>query len=279
MRRSGRMSVLAALFLIVWPASIVGQSQEPVIDSGPGEFGGHLSVEIPLGAAPLGTTIRVESREPDGRPDELKGLPMQLAFYELQPSDVHFSAPVTVTRSIGFQELGIDRFDPVFDGLIVGSLFTRDADGTWSWSDDAEIRLDAGGGGFTVTATTDHTGPIIAYVAGDLLVATEDESTTPVGQVFRVEGQLRVDPTSRTDIADVAGRTSDEAIATPVRSYDVESFDRASGLEFRCLAPGTVSYETTFTVSDVADVGPLSDAIRLGGTDVAVTQTGEHTCE
>ena len=279
MRRSGRIPVLAALFLMVWPGSTMGQSEMPGNYSSPGIPGGSISVDVPPGAAPPGVAVTVAQRDPSERPDELKAVPMEWAFYELQPSDVHFSAPVTVTRSIGFQELGIDRFDPVFDGLIVGSLFTRDADGTWSWLDDAEIRLDAGGGGFTVTATTDHTGPIITYVAGDLLVATEDTSTTQVGQTFRVEGQLRGDPASRADIADVSGRTSDETVAKAGGSYDVEFFDRAHGLEFECLAPGTVTYETTFTVSGLADVSPLNGAIGLAGTEVAVTQTGEHTCQ
>lgn len=279
MRRSGRMSVLAALFLTVWPASTVGQSEEPEIHSSQGDLGGHLSVQVPPGATPPGTSISVASRDPQERPDELGGVPMEMAFYELQPLDVRFSVPVTVTRSVGFEELGIDQFDPVLDGLIAGSLFTRDAAGTWSWLDDAEVRLDVADAAFTVTGTTDHGGPIMAYVAGDLLVATEDATTSAVGEVFRIEGQLRVDPASGADIADVSGLTSDESIAKPVRSYDVEFFDRAAGLEFQCLAPGTVTYETTFTVSGVADVGPLGDAIGLAGTDVAVTHTGEHTCE
>jgi hypothetical protein len=41
---------------------------------------------------------------------------------------------------------------------------------------------------------------------------------------------------------------------------------------------GRWGYETTFAVSAVADIGPLHDATDLAGTDVAVAQTGEHTC-
>jgi hypothetical protein len=270
---------MAALVLTVWPASTVGQSEGPAIDSGRGELGGRLRVEVPEGAAPPGTTITVLRRDPIERPDELKTVPMEWAFFELQPSDVRFSAPVVVTRSVGFQELGVHGLDPAFDGLIAGSLVTRDAAGTWSWLDDVELRLDMADAAFTVTGTTDHGGPIIALIAGDLIVATEDASITPVGQTFRVEGQLRVDPASRAEIADVSGRTSDESIARSVRSYDVELFDRAAGLELECLAPGTVQYETTFWVSGVADVGPLRDAIGLTGTDVAASHAGEHTCE
>jgi hypothetical protein len=279
MRRSGTMTVLTALFLTVWPASMVGQSQAPAIDSGPGDLGGHLSVEVPPGAAPPGTTITVEARDPSERPVELKAVPLERTFYELLPSDVRFGAPITVTRSISFQELGIDRFDPDVDGLIVGSLFTRDAGGTWSWLDDARVRLDTADAAFAVTGTTDHGGPIMAYVPGALLVATEDDAATPVGAAFRVEGQLRIDPASRAGFASVSGRTSDETIAKPGQSYDVESFDLAMGLEFQCLAPGAVSYETTFTLSGVGDIGPVRDVIHLASTDVAVTQTGEHTCE
>jgi hypothetical protein len=269
---------LAALFLAVWPAPIIGQS-EPPADSGQGELGGRLSIDVPEGAVPSGTTISVVSRDPSERPSELLAVAMRTPFYELQPSDMRFGVPVTVTRSISFGELGIDRTDPVFDGLIVGSLFTRDAGGTWSWLDDAQARFDAAEVTFTLSGTTDHGGPTFAYVPGTLLVATEDDAATPVGGTFRVEGELRIDPTSRADIAAVTGRTSDETIATAGPSYDVEAFDRAAGLEYQCLAPGTVMYETTFSVGDVADIGPISDATGLPGTDVAVTHSGEHTCE
>ena len=86
-------------------------------------------MEIPEGAAPAGTTITVEARDASERPAELKVVPMASTWFELQPSDARFGAPVTVTRSIGFEELGTDTFDPVFDGLVVGSLFTQDASG------------------------------------------------------------------------------------------------------------------------------------------------------
>jgi hypothetical protein len=237
-----------------------------------------LTVDVPSGAAPAGTTVTVVAQAPSDRPDELKSVPMTLAFYELQPSDVIFSAPATVTRTMSFGEVGIEQFDPLLDGLIVGSLFTRAADGTWSWLQDAKIELDPGNEGFTITATTDHGGPILAYVAGDLLVANEDASSTAVGQSFRVEGQVRVVPDSRTTIAAVSGSTSDDAVAKAGQSYDVAFFDRAKGLEYQCVAPGTVQYVTTFTVTDVADVSPLGDAIGLNGTDIDVTQSGEHTC-
>jgi hypothetical protein len=278
MRRSGCVLALTAVFLAVWPASILGQS-EPPIDSGPGELGGRLLVDVPQGAVPSGTTITVVTRDPSERPEELRVVPMRFPFYELQPTDVRFSAPVTVTRWIGFQELDIDGFDPLFDGLVVASLLSRDPAGTWAWLGGTETRLDLAEDAVSVTATTDHGGPIIASVAGDLLVATDDDAATPVGGTFRVEGQLRVDPASRADIVGVSGRTSDETIATAGQGYDVEAFDRAEGLEYQCLAPGTVTYESTFSTGDVGDVGPVADAIGLPGTVVAVTHTGEHTCE
>jgi hypothetical protein len=271
---------MLALFLVtVVPASSVAQTAEPSIGTGPGDVAGLLSVDVPPGAAPAGTTVTVEPRDPDVRPDELRDLPMRHPFHELLPVDARFSAPVTVTRSIPFGALEEGVYDPATDGLIVSALFTRDTDGTWSWLADAQVRLDPEGGAFLVTGTTDHGGPIIGYRAGDLVVATEDASATPVGEVFRVEGQLRVDPGSLAEIADVTGRTSDESIAKPVRSYEVEFFDRARGLELECLAPGTVQYEATFAIGDVADVGPLRSAIGLTGTDVAIVHAGEHTCE
>ena len=73
-------------------------------------------MEVPPGAAPVGATIRVESRDPGERPDQLKGLPIERPFYELQPLDARFSMPVTVTRFIGLQELDIDVYDPSRDG-------------------------------------------------------------------------------------------------------------------------------------------------------------------
>ena len=118
----------------------------------------------------------------------------------------------------------------------------------------------------------------MAYVAGDLLVAGEDASATPVGERFRVEGQLRLDPDSRARIVAVSGTTSDGTIAMATESYEVEGFERAQGIGFECLAPGTVSYETTFTIGDVGDTSPLAGPIGLAGTEVDVIRSGEHTC-
>jgi hypothetical protein len=270
------VSVLAALLLAAWPASAVAQSEAPA--SPAGVAGGPLIVEVPDGAAPAGTTITVVSRDPAERPEELRGVPMERPFHELEPADVRFTSPATVTRSITFQELGIDTFEPTQDGLILAALLTRDVDGTWTWLPGTAVRLDRDGAAFIVTATIDHGGPILTSIAGDLLVATEDATETGVREVFRVEGQLRVDPASGAAIATVTGATSDESIAVPGESYVVEGFERAAGLTFVCLAPGTVRYEATFSVTDVADVGQLNDAVDLTGTDVTVTASGEHTC-
>jgi len=215
----------------------------------------------------------------DERPDELKTVPSTLAFYEIQPTDVAFSGPATVTRTVAFGEVGIDHYDPLFDGLIVGSLFTRASDGTWSWLQDTTVALDPSGGGFTITATADHGGPVFAFIPDGLVVANEDATSTLVGQPFRVEGQLRADPDSRTNISAVSGTTSDESVAKAGNDYDVAVFDRAEGIEFQCVALGTVQYVTTFTISDVADVGLLTTAVALHGTDVSVIQSGEHTCQ
>jgi len=281
MRRSGRLFAAAVLLVLAVPASVVAQTASPGSESpgpsGSSVAGGGLAVDAPDGAAPAGTTVTIVARDPSERPDELAGIPTTLTFYEVQPADVTFSTPATVTRTIGFGELGIEQYDPFTDGVILGSLFTRVGDGTWAWLQDASVGLDEADNRFTVTGTTDHGGPILADVVGNILLANEDGTTTPVGESFHVEGQVRVDATSRADIAAVAGTTSDETVAKPGDSYDVTFFDRAEGIEFQCLAPGTVHYETTFTVHGVADVGPLS-AISLDGTDVSVTQSGDHTC-
>jgi hypothetical protein len=276
------MSGVAVLVLLAVPATVVAQSQSPGESPGtssPSAAGGDLTIDVPDGAAPSGTTVMVAAHGPDARPDELKSVPTTLSFYEVQPDDVVFSAPASVTRTVTFGELGMNGFDPLLDGVIAAALFTRAPDGTWSWLDANQDRIDMTKGGYTITATIDHGGPVFAFVPGDLLLATEDTSTTPVGQSFRVEGQLRVDPSSGAEISTVTGTTSDETIAKAGDSYQVALFDRAEGLEFQCLAAGTVQYETTFTIHDVGDVGPLNAAIGLGPTDVDVVQNGEHTCQ
>lgn len=282
MRRSGRPSMLplalAALVLAAWPASGIAQDPAAGAASATGDRGARLSVDIPPDAAPSGTTIQVVARHPDERPDDLRSVPLTWTFFELLPADARFGAPVTVTRATGFEELGLDAFDPLTDGVPIAALVSRDPDGTWSWLDDPQVRLDVPGTTVTVTATTGHGGPIIATAPGSLLVAAEDDAPTPVGSTFRVEGQLQVDATSRATILAVTGTTSDPAIATPGDSYVVATFDRANGLAFQCLAPGSVTYETTFTVRAAIDIGPLVDAIGLAGPDVAVIRSGTHTC-
>jgi hypothetical protein len=281
MRRSGRLFAAAVLLLLAVPASGVAQTASVGAESpgpaGSPVAGGSLTIDVPDGAAPAGTTVTVVARDPSERPDELATIPTTLTFYEVEPADVTFSTPATVTRTIGVGEVGIDQYDPFTDGVILGSLFTRAGDGTWAWLQDASVGVDEAAGRFAVTATTDHGGPILADIVGNILLANEDGTTTPVGETFHVEGQVRVDATSRADIAAVTGSVSDETIAKVGDTYDVTFFDRAEGIEFQCLAPGTVHYETTFTVHGVADVGPLT-AVSLGGTDVSVTQSGDHTC-
>jgi hypothetical protein len=275
--------VAGLLLLLALPTAALAQSASPGSES-PGASAspvaaGNLTIAVPDGAAPAGTTVTVVTHPPTDRPDELKSVPTTLDFFEVQPDDVSFSTPATVTRTLTFSELGIEPFDPLLDGLIVGGLFTRAADGTWSWLADNQAQLDTADGGFTITATTDHGGPIFAYIAGDLLVANEDTTNTAVGDTFRVEGQLRVDPSSSVEIASVRGTTSDETVAKAGDSYVVALFDRAEGLQFQCLAAGTVDYATTFAIRNIADVSSLGDAIGLGPTDVQVTQSGRHTCQ
>lgn len=282
MRRTGWLAVVAGLLLFSFPAAALAQSASPGSESpGPATSpaaGGSLTIDVPDGAAPAGTTVTVVARTPDQRPDELRATPTSLAFYEIQPADVTFSAPATVTRTVSFGEVGIDSYDPAFDGVLVGALFTKAADGTWSWLDDASVSLDTAGAGFTITGSIDHGGPVFVAIPDTLVVANEDATSTPVGQSFRVEGQVRADTESRADISAVTGTSSDESVAKAGNSYDVTFFDRAEGIEFECLAPGTVQYQATFTISDVADTGALNTAIALNGTDVSVTQSGEHTC-
>jgi hypothetical protein len=275
MRRSRMPSLFIALMLSLWPASAATQNEGPKVYSSPDA---RVTVEVPEGAAPPEARVAVETRDPGDRPAELAGLPMPNPFYELRPLDARFSEPVLVTRLIEFEQLGIDAYEPTQHGLVVGTLFTRDSDGVWSWLDDAEVRVDPADNVFVVTGSMDHGGPIIGLIGANLVVAATDPAESAVGEVFQVEGLVRVEPESAADITAASGSTSDPAIADLVRSYDVEAFERAAGLEFECLAPGTVTYEVAFTVTEVADVSPLGEPIGLAGTGVDVVYTGEHTC-
>lgn len=276
MRRAGRSSAgfsLACVLALSSPPA-VAQDEAPVVYR---SQDGLITVEVPEGAAPPGESIAVATRDRGERPGELSDVPMTRSFHELRPVDLRFTEPVTVTYLIEFARLRIGSFDPAQHGLIVGALFTRDPDGVWSWLDDSRVQVDPVRGGFVVTGTTDHGGPLIGLMGADLIVAS-DPPESAVGDAFRVEGLVRADPTSATDIGAVSGSTSDPAIAASSRSYDVEAFDRAVGLEFECRALGTVVYEIIFTITDVADGSSLTGSIGLAGTDVDVTYTGEHTC-
>ena len=274
MRRSGVLSLLIAIVLSLWPAAAVARDGAPDVYQ---SEDGLITVEVPDGAAPPEASIAVATRDPNERPPELSGVPMSNPFHELQPVDVRFAEPVTVTRLFEFTQLGISSFDPTQHGLVVGSIFARDPDGVWSWLDDTQVRVDPARGVFVVTGVTDHGGPLIGLIGADLIVAA-DPSESVVGELFRVEGLVRAEPASAADIGAASGSTSDPAVAAWRRNYDVEFFDRAVGLEIECLAPGMVAYEAVFTVTDVADVSPLTESIGLAGTDVDVTHNGEHTC-
>jgi hypothetical protein len=265
------------MVLSLWPAAAVAQAGESEIYTSQDGPISLVTVEVPEGAAPPDARIAVATRDPSERPEEIARVPMANPFYELQPVDVRFAEPVTVTRLIEFAQLGITSFDRSRDGLIAGSLFTRDADGVWSWLEDTQVRVDPARQAFVVTGMTDHGGPLIALIGADLIVAA-DPPESAVGDRFRVEGLVRTEPESATDIGAASGGTSDPAIAAWSGNYDVEAFDRAVGIEFECLAPGSVAYEVIFTLTDVADVSPINESIGLAGTDVDVAHTAEHTC-
>jgi hypothetical protein len=272
-------AVLITLALLVWPASALAQDSEVVVPEGQAGPPHIITVEIPSGAAPAGTDIAVVRRDPDERPDELSSLPLENPFYELQPLDLRFSEPVTVTRLLMFEQFGIVEFDPGAHGYPAASMFARNSDGSWTWLADTVVQIDDGTDpAFAVTGSTDHGGPMFGYFGGSLIVAPDDPPEADVGEIFRVEGQLHGPPGTEANVAGVTGSTSDPSIATPGTVYDIEIFDRAAGIEFECLAPGTVSYEVTFAATEVADVGPHQSLIDVGGVGVHVVHTGDLTC-
>ena len=96
--------------------------------------------------------------------------------------------------------------------------------------------------------------------------------------MFTIESLLFVLDGSAADQVVIGATTDDVAVAIASRSYVIEVFDRAVGLDFECLSPGRTGYEVTYAVEDLGDIGPLVAATGLGGITANVIVTGELGC-
>lgn len=102
-RRDGGPLVGWLLFVPILVVVAVACSGRDAGEAEPRMFSsddGMLHVEIPVGAAPADTDIRIEVLSEADWPEELAGARPIGEVYDLRPTGLSFSKPVTITRRI-----------------------------------------------------------------------------------------------------------------------------------------------------------------------------------
>ena len=90
-------------------------------------------------------------------PPELAGFQLKGTIHELEPDGATFEEPVTVTRRVDTEALGIDPED----GVPVVTLISLSSDGAWEVLADQSITLD--GTTAIVSGTTMHFTTVVAF--------------------------------------------------------------------------------------------------------------------
>lgn len=138
---------------------------------------GVVTVDVPDGAVPPGTTITVGLRPADQSPPELVTAGVPRTCYVLEPEGTTFSAPVKVTMTRPRDYYGDANSLPLL------ALATRSAAGAWEWLSDSVMWLTDEV--MAVAGYTDHFSCLYDWSdRTDLKVNPGSPRTDKVGQGF-----------------------------------------------------------------------------------------------
>jgi hypothetical protein len=230
---------------------------------------GLLTIDIPAGAPPESVDLTATARGKDDLPPELLGLEVRSAFYSLEPGGLVFAVPVTITRRVSFEDLGLDL---ATDGLPVLTLALREESGRWEWLDAQTLTAD--GDTILVTGEASGTGTVFAFGGTAFTkVVPVDAGIVDVGESTTVSATL-VFPDGAADPPTLG------ATFQPLVPGDWVTIGAGAGPEdgtlsqdFLCVAEGSgfvgVSYEVHNVGADSAlfrqlSLGPASTLARIG---------------
>jgi len=202
---------------------------------------GLVTIEVPAG---VDADVSVAALE--APPEELAAFELRGAVHDLLPAGATFEEPLTITRRIDPEQLGVD----VGEALPVIGLLTEGEDG-WSYLGDQTLAVD--GDAIVVSGTTDHFSPLVAVTTGAEL-SMDELAELPVGRTLEAVVNLQPGVTGAR-ITDARGEAADPlGLGGPVIDPDRAIFMLTCGGE--AVAPITIH-----TRVEGVRVPPLEEAL------------------
>ena len=239
---------------------------------------GLLTIEVPEGAiADVSTQISARALGPDELPAELAAFELRGTVHELGPDGSTFDAPVTVTRRVDTDALGVD----LDDGVPVIALASLSSDGTWDVLADQTITLE--GTTAIVSGTTTHFTTIVAFggaaqvsMRPDNIKRNEKRSWTSQVWVLATQDAAEDFTPSITNVESSVGPTG--ALTAGKTSIDAKT-ERGKA-KFTCEKAGRDDFSVTVSLSNslafLALIG-LDEAAGIAST-TSVTLEGKARC-
>lgn len=234
-----------------------------------------LTIDVPQGALPIGVDLTAVVQGEEDLPPELLGLEVRSAFYRLQPDVTEFALPVTITRRVSLEDLGLDI---EADGLPVLALAMRSVDGSWEWLDDQ--RLTGDGAFVVVSGTATHASQVFAFGGTTFTrFALDGEPPTPIGSSVTLTATLTF-PDDAEDPPTLGGEFE------PVLASSIVALGSGSGpddgslsQDFRCVRDGTSFVGVRYSVLNVGAESVLFGQLGLGPVSTEVTVGRAVTCQ
>jgi hypothetical protein len=230
---------------------------------------GGLTVSVPRGALSKPTRIRVRTLTKAQFPPELRKATVRPGskLYELEPSGLRFSKPVTITRRINSRVAGFKQ--NAVQGVVLAS---RDRKGKWELLKSPRASLV--GGTLTVTGTTRHFSTLLSLDEGFSLSLAPKQVDAFVGDEWTARVASEIDNRRRRDPIRIdTDETKWGATGAVEKGKSITYLQQV----FRCARVGTGTYTAIVTIDE------FSLAVFLGGLGASyseeMTLVGKARCK
>ena len=239
---------------------------------------GALDVHVPEGAsADPGLAVAVRALGPDELPPELAGIQLRGALYELRPDGATFDEPVTVTRRVDTEAVGLD----LSAGVPVITLISRDSNGNWEPLGNQTISLD--GTTMVVAGTTSHFSTLVAFGGPTRVWLQARSAKRKVGKTLTAD--IWIGPPANTTIPIATTITGLERAMGPSDilgpgTLEILGDMQSANAQFTCANPGRDVFSVDVVLNEsleyVSQVAP--DITGLDTSRTTVTLTGDARC-